>query len=100
MASTRKPLAKSIKPPRVYRLYTRCAAGDEPSTWVNIPEYAKGSIKEIGTKTVQAPKFGVRRGALIWECNSYKALVAHAQECAVAIGMPKSRIWDIFDWNV
>lgn len=83
---------------RTYHLYTRCDEGREPKTWVSVPEEdADGHV--IGDTTKLVKKLGYRRGALIHTCYRYKDLTAHAEKLAKLIGMPKSRIWDIFDWS-
>lgn len=87
------------KPVRTYRLYTRCSPGREPHTLVAVDEYDKTDTHVVGSKTISVPKFGGQRGAHVWTGHQYKALVAHAEYLAKMIGMPKSRIWDIFDWN-
>lgn len=53
----------------------------------------------IGNTSGLVLKYGANRGALIFTCNTFKELIQHAESLAVQIGMPKSRIWDIFDWN-
>ena len=84
---------------KTYNLYTRCAQGDEPKVAVSVDDYIPGTDCVVGQKTVYGEKYGSRRGALIATFNTYKQLVSHAEYLAKVIGMPKSRIWDIFDWN-
>lgn len=78
---------------RTYNLYTKCDPGKEPQITVAVDE-PKGD-----TKHVKVPKYGYRRGALIFTSHTYKELTTHTENLAHLIGMPKSRIWDLFDWN-
>lgn len=45
------------------------------------------------------PRFGSNRGVLIRSFSTYNALTVHVHSLCVKIGIPKSRAWDIFDWN-
>lgn len=92
MASTR------TRPAKVYRLYTKCDPGHEPKVATSVGvEDKDGHV--IGDTVEMRPKWGYRRGALIYITDHYGDLVRHAQVLAQRLGMPKSRIWDIFDWN-
>ena len=87
------------RPQRTYRLFTRCSPGAEPHILVSVDVYSADNQHVIGTDTKKVTKYGAQRGAQVFICHSYKELVAHATDLAIKIGMPKSRIWDIFDWN-
>lgn len=90
---------KTVRPKKVYRLYTHCRPGREPLVSVSVPEYdIQGN--EVGTTTALRPRWGGERGALIGEFTHYNRLVDHAKGLAKKIGLPASRIWDIFDWNL
>ena len=83
---------------RIYNLYTRCPVDREPRIATSVNAYDDND-RVIGNDTVFVARYGPRRGALVYTTDTYKDLVNKAESLAKVIGMPKSRIWDIFDWN-
>lgn len=92
---------------RISKDFTRTMNGDGRINTTNVPHKdlarltpGKRGFYRLYLWGPHGPAQTLPRGKCIGTFERYKDLVADAQKRTVAAGYPKSRWWQLFDWNL